>query len=372
MIIKGKIFGTNADCLTIQGDKIIDIGKEIDGEVLDFGNMLVLPGFIDIHTHGAMGKDTMDGDDIAMQTIKKHMADHGVTSYCPTTVTMPAENICMSAKAAMRNRLGEGAEILGMHLEGPFYAEAYKGAQNPAYLRLPDVSLMQEILEGSEHFIRIVSLAPELKGASDVIRFLAENGVVVSAGHSAADYDTVMNAINYGLSHITHLYNAQSGLNHRTPNVTGAALSSKKVTAELICDGLHVHPAAARIAIAAKGVDRIALISDSISAAGMPDGTYSLGGQRVTVKEGVATIDNGTIAGGISNVFDCFCNVVRWGISIEDAVRMASENPARIVGATRKGKIRVGYDADLIVVNDRLELVAVIVRGQVWMNHYSK
>ncbi len=364
MKLRGRIFGTDKNTMEIENGKIVkigDISKPID---VDFGDNLILPGFIDIHTHGAMGKDTMDGTDAAMDTMKRHMADHGVTSFCPTTVTMPQKALLTSIRAAKKNRLGMGAEILGVHLEGPFYAAAYKGAQNASYLRAPNIEDIKPLIE--EDFVRIVSLAPELSGADKVIRFLKEEGVVAAAGHSAADYDAAMEGIMCGISHVTHLYNAMSPFGHRTPNMVGAALTSDKVTVEIICDGQHIHPAAALLAIRAKGAENVVFISDSMCAAGMTDGIYALGGQTVYVKDGKATIENGALAGGISNVFDCFKNAVSWGVPMEDAVRMATENPARVVGAVHKGKLRLGMDADFIVVNERLDLVSVYIRGMQW------
>lgn len=362
MQIKGRIFGTDAREMTVEAGTITAVGIEREGETADFGDAWILPGFIDIHTHGAMGYDTMDASDAAMKAMKKHMATHGVTAFCPTTVTMPKEALLGAIRAAKQERLGDGAEILGVHLEGPFFHEKYKGAQNPAYLRTPDTKELAELFV--EDFVRIVSLAPELPRAKEAIEYITKCGIVAAAGHTGADYDTFMAGVDAGISHITHLYNGMAAFGHRAPNVIGGALSTDAVNAELICDGQHVHPAAALAAIRAKGADRIVLISDSMRAAGMPDGIYELGGQTVFVKEGKATLENGALAGGTSNVFACFQNVVRWGIPMEDAVKMVTENPAKIVGALKKGKIAAGYDADLLVVNAQLELMAVFVRGK--------
>ncbi len=366
MQIKGRIFESNHTVLTVENGKITGFGGPETGEVLDFGEHMVLPGFIDVHTHGAVGVDTMDATDEAMQKMKKHMADHGVTAFLPTTVTMPMEALCAAIRVAKANAKGEGAEILGVHLEGPYFSPKVAGAQNPAYLKIPDTADIDMILDAVPGFVRIMSLAPELEGAPEAVMHLTKRGVVAAMGHTAADYETAMTAISYGVTEATHLYNCMTPLAHRAPGVVGAALEAPSVYAEIICDGVHVSTAAAKIAIRAKGSEKVILISDSMRAAGMPDGEYDLGGQRMTVVGGVARTENGNLAGSTSNVLDCFRNVVKWGISLPDAVHMASTNPAASIGAESKGKIRVGADADLIVLNAQLELVATIIGGKIW------
>ncbi|MBE7062279.1 MAG: N-acetylglucosamine-6-phosphate deacetylase [Clostridia bacterium] len=363
MKIKGRIFETNETLLTAENGKITGFGGPETGEVLDFGENLVLPGFIDVHTHGAVGVDTMDATDEAMQKMKKHMAAHGVTAFLPTTVTTPKEDLCAAIRAAERNAKGAGAEILGVHLEGPYFSPKVAGAQNPAHLGLPDVKEIDAILDAVPGFVRIMSLAPELPGAKEAVAHLRSRGVVAAMGHTAADYETAMAAIACGVTEATHLFNCMTPLGHRAPGVAGAALEAPGVYAELICDGVHVSPAAAKIAIRAKGSDKVILISDSMRAAGMPDGEYDLGGQRMRVVDGVARTEKGNLAGSTSNVLECFRNVVKWGISLPDAVHMASTNPAASIGAEVKGKIRAGADADFVVLSPQLDLVATIVGG---------
>ncbi len=364
--IKGRIFGREEKVLTIENGIISAIGTHLEPDCLDFGDAFVLPGFIDIHTHGAMCADTMDATDKAMQTMKVYMANHGVTSFLPTTVSMPVDASCTSICAAKRNEKGEGATILGVHLEGPYFSEEYKGAQNPAYLRNADIAEIEKMVNVSPGFVRIMSLAPEVPGAIDAILHLESRGVVAAIGHTAADYETAKKAIDAGVRNATHLYNGMAPLLHRAPGTIGAILENPDVYAELICDGIHVHPAAAKMAMKAKGYDKVILISDSMRAAGMPDGSYTLGGQHVTVLNGVARTDDGALAGSTSNVLDCFRNVVKWGIPFDDAVKMATENPATLIGVEKKGKIEVGFDADFTILSPDLDLVATVIGGKVW------
>lgn len=365
MQIKGNIFGHSENTVTVENSMITGIGGTEQGEVLDFGTNLVLPGFMDIHTHGAMGADTMDATDEAMQTMKKHMASKGVTAFLPTTVTVPTEAILKAARAAKRNEGGTGASIIGLHLEGPYFSPENVGAQNPDHIRKPDKEDINKILNEIPGFIRMMSLAPEVEGATDAIRYLKEKGVVCALGHTKADYETAVEAIRAGATQATHLFNCMTGLTHRAPGVVGAALEADSVYAELICDGIHVSPAAAKVAIRAKGTDKIVLISDSIRAAGMPDGEYELGGVPVIVENGTARTPGGNLAGSTSDILACVKNVIKWGFTLSEAVQMASENPAAAIGADKKGKIQVGCDADFTVLTPSLELVATIVGGKV-------
>ncbi len=365
MIIKGNIFGQAGKTITVENGIITAIGGQAEGEVLDFGGSLVLPGFIDIHTHGAMGADTMDATDEAMQTMKKHMAAHGVTAFLPTTVTVPTEAILKSLRAAKKNEKGEGAAIIGLHLEGPYFSPENVGAQNPDYIRRPDKADIDKIVNEVPGFIRMMSLAPEVEGAKEAIRYLKEKGVVAAMGHTKADYETAVEAIRAGVTEATHLFNCMTGLTHRAPGVVGAALEAPGVYAELICDGVHVSPAAAKVAIRAKGTDKIVLISDSIRAAGMPDGEYELGGVPVIVENGTARTPGGNLAGSTSDILACVKNVLAWGFTLAEAVQMASENPAAAIGESRKGKIAPGFDADFTVLSPSLDLAATIVGGTV-------
>ncbi len=365
MQVKGRIFESSETVLTVENGIVTEMGKDTGGEVLDFGDAWILPGFLDVHTHGAMGMDTMDATDEAMQTMKMHMARCGVTGFLPTTVTASTEAICASIRAAKANQKGEGAEILGVHLEGPYFSPENAGAQNPAYVRLAtieDIDVMLDVVPG---FVKIMSLAPEMEGAKEATKHLKKRGVAVAMGHTKADYETAMAAIGYGVTQATHLFNCMTPLSHRAPGTVGAALEHPAVYAELICDGAHVSPAAAKMAIRAKGTDRVILISDSLRAAGMPDGEYELGGLAVFVKDGLARIASGNLAGSTSNILQCVQNVVSWGFSLDEAVHMASTNPAKAVGLTDKGRVGVGFSADFTILSPDLKLIATIVGGKV-------
>lgn len=370
MIIKGgRVYSESIFSLQNIETENGKIKKGGGGEVLNAEGLFVLPGLIDIHTHGCMGCDTMDATENSMLAMKKHMKDHGVTAFLPTTVTVPAQNIKESVRVAKKTAKGNGAEIIGVHLEGPYFSEKYKGAQNPNYLKAPSISEFEDIDSAAPGFVKIVSFAPELEGAKEFAEYIKGRGVTASVAHTNADYETVMSMP--GITHATHLYNAMTPLNHRAPGVVGAIFDSD-LCAELICDGVHIHPAAARIAIKIKGARKICLISDSVSAAGMKDGEYELGGQKVVVQDGVARIGNGALAGGTSNVLECMKNVIKWGIPFVDAVKMASENPAAEAGAKTKGKIKEGFDADFTILDKDLNLIYTIVGGEVVYSRDAK
>lgn len=373
MIIYGdKIFlyekGFNNARIKIKNGKIADIDHAGPGDdVFDATGLYVLPGFIDIHSHGAVGVDFMDADVDGLLKIKRFMAENGVTAFLGATMTMPGDRIRQAINAARRASEIEapGAEIIGIYMEGPFFCETYKGGQNKDYLKNPDVDWVIETLKQSNGFVKVVCVAPELEGAAELISTVSKSGVTVSAAHTNAGYDCFLSAFNNGLSNVTHLYNAMSPLAHRAPGVVGAAFDTD-TTAEIICDGIHVHPAAVRTAVKAKGYDNMLLISDSMRAAGMSDGVYDLGGQRITVSAGEAYTASGNLAGSTSNVLDCFKNVLKWGMDLEGAVKMASENPAKVVCAENKGKIKVGADADFTVLDKDFNLVAAIIAGKIF------
>ena len=335
--------------------------------VTDCEGCYVLPGLIDIHTHGAVGYDNMDAVPEAHEAISRFMAQNGVTTYLPTIMTHNKETLMKAAKnirEAAQKGTG-GANIGGIYMEGPYFSVKYKGAQNEEYIRLPDVGEFEEINAASGGLIKIAALAPELDGAMEFID--AERGSVkISIGHTDADYETAMEAIAHGASGITHIFNAMRGFHHRMPNVIGAAMESD-VMCECICDGFHLSRVTVRMLYKTVGAKRMVLISDSLRAAGMADGEYELAGQKFFVKDGKARLEDGTIAGSTEKLFDSVKNAVDFGIPIEEAVMMASANPARAAGIYDIcGSIEEGKRADIIIADKELCIKNVIVNGRIY------
>ena len=349
------------------GEKIEEIGDmagfEPKGDDLDVecAGTIVVPGFIDIHSHGGYGKDNMDATpDEIDEMVKQMTKKEGITTYFCTTMTQTYENI----EKAMQN-IHDAAQknpvIKGIHVEGPFISTVFKGAQDPSYIKKPDENTLAKWNEISGGLIRIVTYAPEEADPS-FETWCKENGVVLSAGHSNALYGE-LNAS--GATHVTHLYNAQKGLNHREPGVTGYGMLAEGVHAELICDGKHIMPDMVKLACKVRGYDGIELITDSMRAKGMPEGKSELGGQVVIVKDGMAKLEDGTIAGSILTYIQAFKNVMEFtGASVEEAVKMTSGNQAKEFGLESKGAIAVGKDADMVVLNDAFDLVQTISYGE--------
>lgn len=349
------------------GEKIEEIGDmagfEPKGDDLEVNcaGTIIVPGFIDIHSHGGYGKDNMDATpDEIDEMVKQMTKKEGITTYFCTTMTQTYENI----EKAMQN-IHDAAQknpmIKGIHVEGPFISTVFKGAQDPSYIKKPDENTLAKWNELSGGLIRIVTYAPEEADPS-FETWCKENGVVLSAGHSNALYGE-LNAS--GATHVTHLYNAQKGLNHREPGVTGYGMLAEGVHAELICDGKHIMPDMVKLACKVRGYDGIELITDSMRAKGMPEGKSELGGQVVIVKDGMAKLEDGTIAGSILTYIQAFKNVMEFtGASVEEAVKMTSGNQAKEFGLESKGAIAVGKDADMVVLNDAFDLVQTISYGE--------
>lgn len=353
--------------IDIQDGRIQRVGKDLPkkkGEVtVDCGEgCTIVPGFVDIHVHGCGGADTCDGTREALETMARCLLRHGVTSFCPTTMTVSLEKIqqaLLTAKDVMENPVEGGARVVGVNMEGPFIAKERKGAQREDAIVPPDFSLFQQLFQMSGGIVRLVDVAPEQPGGLEFVQ-QASQLCTVSIAHTMADYERAKIAFDRGATHITHLFNAMSGLHHRNPGVVGAVLEDSRVRAEMICDGFHIHPVVLRIAFQALG-DRAIIISDSMRGASMPEGdTFELGGQKVIVQGGKATLEDGTIAGSVTNLHQEVKNLVAFGIPFEQAVKAATLTPARAIGLEQEiGSIAPGKRADLVVLNRNLEITAV-------------
>ena len=329
---------------------IISSVEKTNSDGVDFGGAEIYPGLIDTHSHGCIGYDTMEGN---LEQMADYQLSSGITTWYPTTMTMSEEDIITATHRPID--FGHGANIPGFHMEGPFINVKYKGAQNAAYILPPSMELFNKCKN-----IKTVTIAPESEGSEE---FIKNCPAVVSLGHTDADYETAKRAFECGARKLTHTYNVMPGIHHRAPGPIGAASDSEGVYAELICDGKHVHQSAVKMLIKIFGSDRIILISDSMRATGLGDGVYSFGGQPITVKNGTALTEGGNLAGSTSTLFDCVKTAISFGIPKDEAVKMASENPARLMGLN-KGKIEKGYDADFIIVDSDFNLIKAIVRGE--------
>lgn len=363
-------FETQQLNITVKGDRIAAVDTRTTGDdVLDLTGYTVLPGLVDIHIHGCGGHDTSEATPEALEAMSRCLVQRGVTSFCPTSMTLSFEELQTIFRnvASARNTVS-GAYIHGVNMEGPYIAMSKKGAQNPAHVRLPDVEEFTKLNESCGGLIKVVDIAPELDGAQAFVEQI-QPVCPVSIAHTAADYDEACAAFGWGVRHVTHLYNAQSGLTHRSPGVVGAVFDNARrcgVRAELICDGFHIHPAALRIAFAQLGEDNSVIVSDSMSAAGHVDGEYDLGGLTVYVRDGKALLADGTIAASTSNLYDELKNVIRFGVPVKQAVKSATINPARAIRVDNEtGSIQVGKLADLLVVDDDFNIVLVMVRGEI-------
>lgn len=342
---------------------IEDIGCFEAENGTDLSGCTVVPGFIDIHIHGACLADSSSGNREEIQTISRYLAKNGITSFCPTTMTLPEDTLA-KAFEAVKGCMGkeEGAYIHGINMEGPFISHAKKGAQAAEHIRKPDVKEFERL--NAICPIKLADIAPEADGALEFAQKVSK-ACTVSAAHTAATYEQAKAGFENGFSHATHLFNAMTPIQNRAPGVPTAVFDSDKVTAELICDGLHNHPAVLRMAFNLLGEDRAVVISDSMSAAGMGDGEYELGGQTVYVNDGKATLADGTIAASTTNIFAEFKNLLSFGIDFKAALKACTINPAKAIGADDiTGSIEKGKRADLLVLDGELNLKAVFVGGK--------
>ena len=355
------------------GDKIEKISRcmEKGAEIIELPeNAIVLPGFIDQHIHGAGGSDGMDGtvEDIAV--IAKTVAAEGTTSFLVTTMTQSPENITKAMQAVKAYREADskdGARVVGVHLEGPFIAAAHKGAQPLEYVKAPDKEAFDKYNEASGNAIKIITLAPEVEGAEEFIRYLKTQGVVASIGHTGAKYEDIVKAIEAGASNVTHTYNAQTALHHREIGTVGSAMLLDELNCELICDTIHVSVPAMRLLVKNKPVDKLTLITDAMRAKGIPDGVSELGGQTVYVKNGEARLADGTLAGSVLRMNRAVQNMVeKVGVPFTQAVDYATINPAKTLGIDGEaGSIALGKRADFTVINENYDVLMTVRGGEV-------
>ena len=366
MIIKsGKVFQEDGSFLEqtlyVNAHRLVDKAEyQDDGEIIDAEGLLVLPGLVDIHSHGAAGEDFSDGNPEGLKKFLRYERSCGITSYCPTSMTFPKERLRQIFASIKGAQTEEGAKVVGINMEGPFLDPAKKGAHVEKWIAAPDVAFVRELNQDVDGLVRLVTLAPNMDGAEEFIKEMHEE-VCISLGHTAADYDCASRAMKLGAHHVTHLYNAMQPFGHRAPGLIGAAMDDPECMVEMICDGYHIHPSAIRAAFRMFGPERVILISDSMRAAGMENGTYELGGQEVTVKDRKAVLKDGTLAGSATNLYGCMCKAVEFGIPLEQAIMAATANPARSIGIfDRVGSIRIGKQADLLLASENLELKRVI------------
>lgn len=355
--------------IIINNNKIENVqsGSYSGGDsVYDYHNAYILPGFIDIHIHGGYGEDAMDASFEGLKHLSKSLLSEGTTSFLPTTMTQSNENIIQALQNIknVHNDEYEGAEILGVHLEGPFISEEKIGAQNPKYVQQPNVEQLKKFQEQSGDLIKIITFAPEKEGAKEMIESFPE--IIFSIGHSAATYEQAEQAVANGARHITHLYNGSSGFQHREPGVVGMALTNDNIHTELIVDGLHAHPASVKLSTITKGNEKFYLITDAMRAKGKPDGVYDLGGQAVIVKNGEARISSGALAGSVLKMNHGLKHLLEYsGKDLSELWRVTSLNQAIALNIdNNKGSIKEGKDADIVILDENFEVISTIKSGK--------
>jgi N-acetylglucosamine-6-phosphate deacetylase len=359
----------------IDGESIVKVASQTETEIpsgvkhIDYSDCVLAPGLVDIHIHGSAGHDVMQSDEQGLRRMEEFLARCGITSYYPTTVAAPLDATLRAlewmANAIESSQAGNGrAQALGIHLEGPFLSHVRRGVHLPENLLLPSIAIFDKFWEAARGHVRVMTIAPELTGAAELISEANKRGVCVSVGHSDADLATTRTAVAAGARHATHTFNAMRPLDHRAPGILGEVLSNPSVSADVIADGIHVHPTVVRFLLEAKGEQGAVLITDAMSAAGMPDGAYQLGGMDVEVKDGRVTRD-GSLAGSVLTLDRAVRNVMEFaGWDLRPAVRVASLNPAQVSGAKGKGRIQAGADADLMALTENGEVRATMVRGK--------
>ncbi len=352
MIINNALIDGELKNIAVSDGKITEVTSKSLANGIDAGGKRVIPGLIDVHTHGCIGFDTMDAD---FEKMCRYYAEKGTTSFLPTTMTMGYDSLLKVCEAKTDF---PGAQILGFHFEGPFINKKYKGAQNEKYIKNPSVEDYRKFKN-----IKMITVAPELENSMEFIRKVSKD-CVVSIGHTDCDYETAIKAIEMGANSLTHTFNAMPPLHHRNSGPIGAGFE-KNIYAQIICDGFHISKPVVLAAYKMFGPDRLTLISDSIRPAGLPDGEYESGGLAVKVENKSIRLLDGTIAGGYASLWDCVKKAVEFGIPFDDAVKMTTSTPAECLGI-KKGKIAVGYDADLLIIGDDFEIETVVIGGEIF------
>ena len=361
--------------IMLDGDKIQRVYAEEEKpqfgeeEVLDGDGAYAIPGLIDLHFHGCKGDDFCDGNEEAIERIAQYEASIGVTAIAPATMTLPVEELkqilSVAAKYKKNGTSPKAADLVGINMEGPFISKVKKGAQDERNIIPCNVEIAEQFLEASDGLVKFIGIAPE--DNEDYLEFIEKmkGKVNISLAHTNADYDTAKKAFDAGANHAVHLYNAMPAFTHRAPGVVGAVYDGKHVMAEIICDGVHIHPSVVRAVFKMFGSKRVILISDTMRAAGMPDGDYTLGGQAVQVKGNRATLSDGTLAGSVTDLMKCMKTAVSFGIPLADAVRAAAVNPAMAIGIfSRVGSLEPGKRANVVVLDQNLDVKDVFFRGE--------
>lgn len=363
--VRGLIF--TEDDIFSSGEIKYENGKIVEINLFDMSMLsederetLVVPGLVDIHSHGCFGHDTCDASVEGLKEMLKFEESQGTTSYLPTTMTFYEDRLT-EVVTVIKEVSKESKTIKGIYLEGPFISKEKCGAQNPDYILKPDSQMVDRLNEASGNLVKVVAIAPEVEGADEFIKQSSKK-YCLSVAHTNADYNTAKKAMDNGAKHVTHFFNAMPSYTHRAPGVIGAAMDSDDVRVELIADGIHIDPAVVRNTFKYFGANRVILISDSMEATGMPDGKYALGGQDVFVKGRLATLESGTIAGSASTLFDCVREAVKMGVPKEQAIVSATKTPAKEVGIfDRVGSFSIGKDADIVVCDLNLKVKKVIL-----------
>lgn len=383
ILILGKVITPNkiieGGAIGIDGNKIFYVGENknlgVFKKTLDLREYFISPGFIDIHIHGAYGRDIIDGEESALDTISKFISKNGTTGFLPTVLTAPLEDMERAVKVIENFILKQeekidGAKILGINLEGPFLNKKYKGAQREDCIIPPNVEVLKGLVTKN---VKLVTLAPEIEGNFEIISYLREKGIRISAGHTDATTYDVEKAISLGLSYVTHIFNGMRPLHHREVGIIGVALVRNEISIEIIADGIHLSSYILKLLAKAKPREKVILVTDSMMATGLPNGEYKLAGQRVIVNNGKATLSDGTIAGSTLTLNIAVKNMMEMGeIKLEDAIFMASYSPAMLLGIeNKKGSLEVGKDADIVIFDNNFQVKMTIVEGKVVFENLS-